>query len=30
VTTFDTVPLALWITFRRLDDFETAIREAVA
>jgi ADP-ribosylglycohydrolase len=30
VATFDTVPLALWIAFRRLDDYETAIREAIA
>ncbi len=30
VTCFDTVPLALWIAFRHLDDFEAAIRNAVA
>lgn len=30
VTCFDTVPLALWIAFRHLDDFEAAIRHAVA
>lgn len=30
VTCFDTVPLALWIAFRHLDDFESAIRHAVA
>ena len=30
VTCFDTVPLAVWIAFRHLDDFEAAIRHAVA
>lgn len=30
VTCFDTVPLALWIAFHHLDDFEAAIRHAVA
>lgn len=30
VTCFDTVPLALWIAFRHLDDFEGAVRHAVA
>lgn len=30
VTCFDTVPIALWIAFRHLDDFEGAIRHAVA
>jgi ADP-ribosylglycohydrolase len=30
VTCFDTVPLALWIAFCNLDDFERAVRSAVA
>jgi ADP-ribosylglycohydrolase len=30
VTCFDTVPLALWIIFRHLGDYEAAIRHAVA
>ena len=30
MTCFDTVPLALWIAFHHLDDFESAIRHAVA
>jgi ADP-ribosylglycohydrolase len=30
VTCADTVPLALWIAMRHLDDFETAVRHALA